>query len=192
MKRALAAATLVSCLFAGILACAAQSFAHGGYPTRLGVRQDPDLVLLARLVLVYLVDGEGMNVHLTVFEDGSDPGREYASGEIDLFLDMPSAEGVGGDCRAVGEKGWLDASYPGSWAGLFGFHIGEAPCRRPALIAHSKVAVDLRFTLLQETLEGLLGAITLADLEQLREEGAGSTRDAAAEARRILKEKGLL
>ena len=55
-----------------ILASAGSAAAHGGYPLRLGIRQDANLSLLAQTVLVYLREGQGMTVHPTF--DGS--GRE--------------------------------------------------------------------------------------------------------------------
>jgi len=192
MKKILAAAALVSCLAAGVLATAAPSMAHGGYPVRLGVRQGPDLALLAQLVLIYLVDGQGMNMHPTFFDADADLGKEYASGKIDLFLDVPAGGRLDERCAAGEERGYFEESYPGSWLGPFGFTVGASPCSRPALVAHSRVAADLRFTLLQATLEKLLAAVTLSDLEWLRVEGKGGSRDAAGAARRLLSRKGLI
>jgi hypothetical protein len=191
-RKALATAALVSFLAAGELAWAAPSMAHGGYPVRLGVRQGPDLALLAQLVLVYLVDGQGMNIHPTFFDADADLGKEYASGRIDLFLDMPAGERLGAGCEGGDERAYFEEFFPGSWLGPFSFTVGASPCARPTLVAHSKVAADLRFTLLQGTLEKLLAAVTLSDLERLREEGESGPRDAAAAARRLLKRKDLL
>jgi hypothetical protein len=185
-----AAAVLAALLWSA--AGAAAVSAHGGYPTRLGVRDDPDLALLARVVMVYLVDGQGMNVHLTVFDAGVDPGEEYAAGKFDLFVDMPSGGVTGAEFGEEEERAWLDASYPGAWVGPFRFRIDGSPGYGPLLIAHSRVAADLRFTLLRDTLEKLLEKITVTDLERLRTEGGASPRDAAAAARRLLKAKGLL
>jgi hypothetical protein len=185
------AAAVLTALIASA-AGAATVAAHGGFPTRLGVREDPDLALLARLVLVYLVDGEGMNVHLTRFEPGADLGEEYTSGRIDLFLDMPARDRHDRECEAGEPEKHFEGSFPGSWVGLFGFAVGTSPCSRPALVAHNRVAADLRFTLLRDTLGKLLAAVTLADFERLRQEGGEEARDAAAAARRLLKSKGLL
>jgi len=185
------AAVLLAVLLWSAAGAAAVS-AHGGYPTRLGVREDPDLALLTQVVLVYLVDGQGMNVHLTRFDSGADLGREYASGKMDLLIEVAGGDGFGTECAPGSEEAYFADSFPGSWAGLFDFTVGTSPCSHPALVAHAKVASDLRFTLLRGTLEKLLDNLTAADLEWMRREGRGGPREAAAAARRLLKGKGLL
>lgn len=133
-----------------------------------------------------------MNVHLTLFDTDTDLREEYASGKIDLFIDVAAGDLPAEECTPGGEESYFAAAFPGGWAGLFAFTVGTSPCSHPALVAHRRVAEDLRFTLLQETLERLLRDLTADDLELLRREGQGGPRDAASAARRLLKSRGLL
>jgi hypothetical protein len=174
-----------------LLALPGSAAAHGGYPLRLGVRQDANLSLLAQTVLVYLREGQGMTVHPTFYGSGRELREEYGKGRVDLFLDVPDGEWLTVRCPPVAE-GYFEALYPGSWTGLFAFTVTGSDCSQPGLAAHPKVVNDLRFTLLRETLERLLAALTGADFERLREEAGGDVRKANETARKLLREKGLL
>ena len=165
--------------------------AHGGYPLRLGVRQDANLSLLAQTVLVYLREGQGMTVHPTFYGSGRELREEYGKGRVDLFLDVPEGEWLTQRC-APGADGYFETLYPGSWTGFFAFTVTGSACSRPGLTAPPKVVNDLRFTLLRETLERLLAVLTSADFERLGEESGGDVRKANEAARKLLGEKGLL
>lgn len=174
-----------------LLTLSGSASAHGGYPLRLGVRQDANLSLLAQTVLVYLREGQGMTVHPTFYGNGRMLRDEYGEGQVDLFLDVPEGEWLKSRCSPAGD-GYFETLYPGSWLGLFAFTVGGSACSRPGLAVPPKVVNDLRFTLLRETLERLLAALTSADFERLREESGGDVRKANEAARKLLGEKGLL
>jgi hypothetical protein len=183
-----------------LLGSAVAAEAHGGYPLRLGIGGGPDLVLLGRLVLVYLREGQGMTVDPVFLGEDTDPAGEYGKGKIDLFLDAPPERWLAGRCpgnadASTGEetaRDYFREAFPGSWQGMFTFALGASPCAVPALAAHEKVVKDLRFSLMRETLEKLLPELGAEDLERMRKEGGSDPRKASSAARKILGEKGLL
>jgi hypothetical protein len=181
------------------LSCSVNAAAHGGYPMSLGIRADSVYEPLARLVLVYLREGQGMTVEFLRFDGAEEMEQAFTAGKADLLLDLPAAEWGREHCapaadgreRAERVGDYFRRRRPGSWVSAFAFALPPSPCP-PSLVAGPRVAGSLRFPLLRQALERITAGIDGDDLSLLVREGGGTPRGENEAARRILAGKGLL
>jgi hypothetical protein len=186
---------LLALLF--LLAPTSEVLAHGGPPLRIGVTADAGLSAVGRLALVHLREGVGFAVAWQVHPDDKALRAALAAGKLDIAIALPEPgdlpRGAPGMECAAADFDRVRAALRARWgAEVFplGFALGEAPCRRPALIVARGVLEDLRFGILGKEAARLAAGVTAADVAGVRAaEARGGERAAVAAARAALAAK---
>lgn len=175
------------------------SVAHGGYPLSLGAVEDGRGEVAARLVLVYLREGQGMTVEPLMFQSEQELSEAYRKGKVDLVVHAPGADWVARECpAAVGRQtapaareAYFSRLLPDCWSAPFAAAAEEQMCGL-SVAAHPRVTGDLRFSLLQQTITRLLSSMDGAAMASLVRDGGNAPRQQVIAARRLLQSKGLI
>jgi hypothetical protein len=174
-----------------------RSPAHGGYPLSVSAASAEGLDPVVRLVLVYLQEGQGMNIEPVFFDGEGELEKAYDEGKADLLVAAPGADWVKAHCGDGGtpfeEKraAYFNGRFSRCWSAPFADAPSSSSCGL-SLVVHPRVVGDLRFSLLQKTLRKMLAAVDGDDLLALRQSGGPSPRSRMAAARALLRSKKLI
>lgn len=174
--------------------------AHGGFPLRLGVAPDPDLLALSQVIVIALRDGQGMSVERKLFPDRAALLAAWRAREIDLLVDRPAeaaraaralpASGCGEGVEALIAETYRAADGPAA-VEFLGSSLAGSPCGRPGLLARRSVADNLRYSTLRDAVRQVASAVGRDDLDRLVRAAAGGERALVQAVREFLERKGI-
>lgn len=195
-RRAASITTIGIVVMLVFAASPSHSPAHGGYPISIGAASAEGLDPVVRLVLVYLREGQGMNIAPLFYDSNGELEKAYDGGKADLLVAAPGADWVKAHCGEgtaleVKRAEYFSGRFSRCWSAPFAAATSPAGCG-VSLVVHPRVVGDLRFSLLQKTLRKMLAAVDGDDLRALRQTGGSSPRSQMAAARALLRSKKLI
>lgn len=181
-----------------VLAGSVPAGGHGGPPLRLGVVEEPSLLLVSRIVEEVLSGGKGLPVEMVLSSSPEDLRSSLREGKLDLVVEFPPEAWRVRICPedsppSAGEeiRGLYGREFPEAWVGITGVVEGS-PCRRAVILLRREIVKDLRYSLVRPALEGVIGTVTAADADELRRTARGDTRRQREAIREFLEGRGLL
>jgi hypothetical protein len=174
--------------------------AHGGFPLRLGVAAQPELLALSQVIVLSLRDGQGMSVERKVYPDAGALRRGWQAREVDFILDLPAEEAraagglpetaCGPGIEAAVAERYRNADGPAT-VEFFAVSLTASPCARPGIVVRGSVAANLRYSTLRDALRRAAAAVRREDLDRLVAAAAGGERALVKAVREFLESKGV-